>query len=61
MCVCVCMCVITYHAAPHMISLQEPVHIRYKELLHVKEQLEKHVDELRKELAARQTHESPRV
>ncbi|XP_045123138.1 myotubularin-related protein 2-like isoform X3 [Portunus trituberculatus] len=40
---------------------QEPVHIRYKELLHVKEQLEKHVDELRKELAARQTHDSPRV
>ena len=44
----------------HFLS-QEPVHIRYKELLHVKEQLEKHVDELRKELAARQTHDSPRV
>lgn len=40
---------------------QEPVHIRFKELLHVKDQLEKHVDELRKELAARQTHDSPRV
>ncbi|XP_069952825.1 phosphatidylinositol-3,5-bisphosphate 3-phosphatase MTMR2 isoform X5 [Cherax quadricarinatus] len=40
---------------------QEPVHIRFKELLHVKGQLEKRVDELRKELAARQTHDSPRV
>ncbi|XP_064104713.1 myotubularin-related protein 2-like isoform X2 [Macrobrachium nipponense] len=40
---------------------QEPVHIRFKELLHVNGQLEKRVDELRKELAARQTHESPRV
>ncbi|XP_066987744.1 myotubularin-related protein 2 isoform X4 [Macrobrachium rosenbergii] len=38
---------------------QEPVHIRFKELLHVNGQLEKRVDELRKELAARQTHESP--
>lgn len=43
------------------LSPQEPVHIRFKELLHVKEQLEKHVDDLRKELAARQTHEAPRV
>nr|XP_045584649.1 myotubularin-related protein 2-like isoform X2 [Procambarus clarkii] len=40
---------------------QEPVHIRFKELLHVKGQLEKRVDELRRELAARQTHDSPRV
>lgn len=40
---------------------QEPVHIRFKELLHVKGQLERRVDELRRELAARQTHDSPRV
>ncbi|KAK4296338.1 hypothetical protein Pmani_031156 [Petrolisthes manimaculis] len=40
---------------------QEPVHLRYKELLHVKGELERRVEELRRELAARQTHDSPRV
>ena len=35
---------------------QESVHIRYKELLHQRAQLEKTVDDLRKELASRQTH-----
>ncbi|CAL4073975.1 unnamed protein product, partial [Meganyctiphanes norvegica] len=40
---------------------QEPVHIRFKELLHLKTQVEKRVEELRRELAARQTHDSPRV
>ncbi|XP_076066338.1 phosphatidylinositol-3-phosphate phosphatase isoform X2 [Oratosquilla oratoria] len=40
---------------------QEPVHVRYKEILHLKGQLEKRVEELKKELNARNTHDSPRA
>lgn len=38
------------------------MHTRFKELLHMRSQLENRVEDLRKELAARQNHsETPRV
>ncbi|KAB7499459.1 Myotubularin-related protein 2, partial [Armadillidium nasatum] len=44
------------------LGVQESLHGRFKELLHMRCQLEKRVEDLRKELAARQNHsESPRV